>query len=80
MKLAAFLVIASVCAAQAQTFPLTDKNGVTMGTVTFDKDRAYLRDLKQELIGTVVTLPDGTKTAYDAEGRVVRKVLPEERR
>jgi len=80
VKLVALLVLSSVCAAQAQTasYTLTAKNGEPIGTVTVDGNRAYLRDLEEKLIGTVVALPDGTRTAYDADGNVVKKMVPGE--
>ena len=77
-SLVLLFLVTSVWAAEAQTFPLTAKGSEKIGTVTIDGNRAYLRDLEGKLIGTVVALPDGTKTAYDPDGNVVKKVVPGE--
>jgi hypothetical protein len=52
---------------------LTDKNGVHIGNITVDGNRLYLRDLKEELYGTIVIERDGSRTAYSADGKVLHR-------
>jgi len=55
------------------TIPLTNNsNGEKIGTVTVSGNRFYLRDLKGEHLGTVVIERDGTRTAYDTNGKIIR--------
>jgi len=41
------------------------------GTVTTYGNRMYFRNLKGELIATVVTARDGTRTTYDPNGKIM---------
>ena len=74
----ALTTLAMITTASAQginlptaTGPLTsNQTGEVIGTVTRWGDRFTMRDLKGELIGTLVIEPDGTRTLYDANGKV----------
>jgi hypothetical protein len=46
------------------------KTGEVFGTVTLSGNNLYLRNLKDEFIGTIVRR-DGKETIYDAKGNVV---------
>ena len=69
------LVLALTAPAAAQQMPKTvklydNKSGAVLGTATISGNKIYLRDLKDEFVGTVVL--NGTKkTFYDPSGNVV---------
>jgi hypothetical protein len=69
------LALALPAAAQnrmPQTIPYKDsKTGETIGTATFSGNTLYLRKSDGELIGSVVTAPDGSRTLYDPSGNVM---------
>jgi hypothetical protein len=50
------------------------QTGETIGTATFSGNTLYLRKSDGELIGSVVTAPDGSRTLYDPSGNVMGKV------
>jgi hypothetical protein len=55
------------------TMPMTDINGIKIGTATFHNDRYYLRDLQGEHIATIVVEKDGSQTIFDPSGNIVGK-------
>jgi len=74
--LAAFILAATPAWAQKSDHPVThqlvDKNGAKAGTVTISGNRQFLRDINDELIATIVIEKDGTRTAYDPDGKVLK--------
>ena len=86
MRLVAAFSLAMMTLASAQSLPLppmggdrpttipltNNSNGEKIGTVTVSGNRFYLRDLKGEHLGTVVIERDGTRTAYDTNGKIIR--------
>jgi len=56
--------------------PLVDKNGVKVGTVTTTGNRQYVRNIKEELLAVIVHDKDGTRTAYDKDGNIIRTDKP----
>ena len=80
MKLAALFVLASVCAAQAQTYkpPVTiqlnaKSNGERVGTATVSGNRVYLHNAGGDFLGTIEHGKDGTRTFYNPNGKVVHQ-------
>ena len=69
------LALATPAVAQTplpKTMKLYDnKTGHVLGTATQNGRTLYLRDLKQELVGSVTTGPDGKRTFYDPSGKQV---------
>jgi len=71
------LALATPAVAQSTfTLPKTmklydNKTGHVLGTATQNGRTLYLRDLKQELVGSVTTGPDGKRTFYDPSGKQV---------
>lgn len=73
------LLLATVTTAQAQsswpaTGTWTDTKGNTLGTVTHSGNRLYMRNTKNELVATVIFDPDGTRTIYDPNGKVLDQI------
>ena len=78
--IAAFVLAATPAWAQnipiPNPIPLVDKNGVKVGTVTQAGNRQYVRNIKEELLAVIVIDKDGTRTAYDPEGKIIRTDKP----
>ena len=72
--IAAFVLAATPAWAQKSSAPVPvfDRNGVKFGTVTVSGNRYFVRDAKEELLWTIVVDPDGTRTAYDPDGNIVK--------
>lgn len=47
------------------------QDGKPIGTATFHGNRVYLRDTKQQHYATIQFNPDGTRTAYDPNGKII---------
>ena len=76
--LVALFTIAMLTTASAQYAPLPKTinlhNKATkepLGTATLSGNRIYLRDKDGAHYATIETAPDGTRTMYDASGKVL---------
>jgi hypothetical protein len=59
-----------------RTVPLMGKDGQQIGTATFAGPRIFLRDNKNEIFVQIVIEPDGTRTMYDPNGKVLDRIEP----
>lgn len=55
----------------APTGPFTNKDGKVIGTATTWGNHIYVRDLKGEIVMTIVLDADGTRTLYDPNGKIL---------
>jgi hypothetical protein len=74
--LAVLLASATVTQAQQLNMPRTIKlhdnaTGKNIGTLTVSGNTAYLRDMTGKHQATIVSNPDGTKTFYNYEGKII---------
>ena len=68
-------MITAASAQMPQTVPLkSNQTGEAIGTATMSGSHIYFRDLKGELIATIVVDKDGTKTMYDPSGKVLDQI------
>jgi len=72
--------IAMLTAASAQTPPplktINLYNNATkepLGTATYSGTRIYMRDKNGEHYATIVVEPDGSNTAYDSDGKIIKQ-------
>jgi hypothetical protein len=73
--LAIILTTITVATAQTpRTVPLLGKDQQQIGTATFDGNRIYLRDGANNLFAQIVVDADGTRTMYDANGKVLDRI------
>ena len=79
----ALFTIAMLTTASAQYAPLPKTinlhNNATkepLGTATFSGNRIYLRDKNGEHYATIEHDADGTRTMYDASGKVIAAPTP----
>jgi hypothetical protein len=74
--LVSMLATATLAQAQQLDIPKTirlhnNATGENIGTLTVTGNNAYLRDMAGNHIATIVRNPDGTKTTYDPNGKVI---------
>ena len=79
--LAAFILAATPAWAQSAAQPTThtltnNATGEKIGTMTVSGNRAFVRDINEKLLGTIVVNKDGSRTSYDPDGNVVHQIEP----
>jgi hypothetical protein len=57
-----------------RTVPLLGKDGEKIGTATFSGNRIFLRNPQNEIFAQIVVDADGTRTMYDAHGKVLDRI------
>jgi hypothetical protein len=57
-----------------RTVPLMGKDGQQIGTATFSGNRIFLRNQQNEIFAQIVVDADGTRTMYDAHGKVLDRI------
>jgi hypothetical protein len=83
MKILAIL-LALMLPAAAQTpipriVPLLGKDGQQIGTATFSGNRIFLRNKDNEIFAQIIVEADGTRTMYDASGKVLDRIEGEKK-
>jgi len=77
ITLALAMIITTATAQQRgmpTTVPLLNKNKERIGTATFFGPRITLRDNQGEVFATLELERDGTRTMYDAHGKVLDRI------
>jgi len=59
--------------------PLLGKDGQQIGTATFSGNRIFLRNPQNEIFAQIVVEADGTRTMYDAHGKVLDRIEAEKK-
>ena len=57
--------------AMPKTVPFVDGKGNIIGSAAISGNRIYVRGLDSQPIATIVVDRDGTKTIYDANGKIL---------